>query len=132
MKVTFHRAFDMCADPQKALYDIISAGADRLLTSGQRNTAYEGIDLLETLVRRAGDRIIIMPGGGINESNISPIARISHAKEFHLTGRSVIDSEMSFRKQGITMSGISGINEYSKKIADMQKIRNIIEILKLI
>jgi copper homeostasis protein len=132
MTVTFHRAFDMCADPQKALEDIITAGADRLLTSGQENSALEGIDLLASLVRNAGGRIIIMPGGGITESNIEFLAHHTGAKEFHLTGRSDIDSEMSFRREGITMSGIPGINEYSRKIADKQKIRNIVKILKII
>ena len=132
MSVTFHRAFDMCADPEKALEDVISTGAERLLTSGQRNSAQDGVDLLKALVKLAGERIIIMPGGGINESNIASIARISDAKEFHMTGRSVIESEMSFRKPGISMGGISGFPEFSRKIADQQKIRNIIEILKLI
>jgi copper homeostasis protein len=132
MSVTFHRAFDMCADPEKALEDVISSGANRLLTSGQRTSAQDGVDLLAALVRLAGERIIIIPGGGIKESNIASIARISGAREFHMTGRSVIESEMSFRKPGISIGGIKEIPEFSRKIADQQKIRNIIEILKLI
>jgi copper homeostasis protein len=132
MSVTFHRAFDLCSDPLKGLEDIISAGANRLLTSGQMDCAANGADLLARLVNKAGDRIIIMPGGGINESNISWIAGISGAKEFHLTGRSIVESEMVFRKPGISMGGIQGIPEFSRKVADEQKIRNIIEILKLI
>lgn len=132
MSVTFHRAFDMCADPEKALEDVISTGASRLLTSGQKNNALDGADLLSALVRLAGDRIIVMPGGGINGINIASIARISGAKEFHMTGRSAIESEMSFRKPGISIGGIPGIPEFSRKIADQRKIRNIIEILKLI
>jgi copper homeostasis protein len=132
MSVTFHRAFDMCADPEKALEDVISTGVNRLLTSGQKNSAVDGVDLLAALVKLAAERIIIMPGGGINDSNIASIARISGAKEFHMTGRSVVESEMSFRKTGISISGIPGFTEFSRKIADQQKIRNIIEILKLI
>lgn len=132
MLVTFHRAFDMVADPERALEDIISTGASRVLTSGQRANAFDGVDQLASLVRAAGERIVIMPGGGIDESNIASIASISRAKEFHLTGRSIVESAMSFRKHGISMGGIPGIPEFSRKIADQQKIRNIIEILKLI
>jgi copper homeostasis protein len=132
MSVTFHRAFDMCAFPEKALEDVISSGVNRLLTSGQKNSALDGVNLIAALVRLAAERIVIMPGGGINDSNIASIARTSGAKEFHMTGRSVIESEMSFRKPGISIGGIPGTQEFSRRIADQQKIRNIIEILKLI
>ena len=49
MKVTFHRAFDLCREPKRALEDIISAGAARLLTSGQARTAIEGAQLIKEL-----------------------------------------------------------------------------------
>ncbi|PLX09201.1 MAG: copper homeostasis protein CutC, partial [Marinilabiliales bacterium] len=62
MNVTFHRAYDMCKDPEKALQEIIECGADRLLTSGIKNKAIDGIDNIASLVKMAGDRIIIMPG----------------------------------------------------------------------
>ena len=132
MKVTFHRAFDLCRDPEKGLEDVISTGAERILTSGQKSDALSGSELIGKLNEQAGDRIIIMPGGGINESNISRIARITGAKEFHLTGRKIIDSEMIYRKSGIYMGGIPGVEEYSRKTADQQKISNIINILNLV
>ena len=132
MSVTFHRAFDMCHEPEKGLEDVISAGADRLLTSGQKNKADEGTELIRKLIRQAKDRIIIMPGSGINELNIATVAKTTGAKEFHLTGRKVIESEMIFRRQNILSGGIPGISEYSRKVADPQMIRSIINILKLI
>lgn len=132
MPVTFHRAFDMCSNPMNALEAIIASGAARLLTSGQENKASEGSELIKKLVEKAGDRLIIMPGSGINESNISQIAKKTGAKEFHLTGRKLLDSEMVFRNEGITMGGISGYPEFSRKVADPDMIRNIISILKLI
>jgi copper homeostasis protein len=73
-----------------------------------------------------------MPGGGINESNISRIATITGAKEFHMTGRKVIDSGMLFRRDGISMGGTPDIHEFSRKIADAEKIKTIIEILNSI
>jgi copper homeostasis protein len=132
MSATFHRAFDMCSDPVQGLEDVIASGADRLLTSGQKDKAQDGAELISQLVGQAGGRIIIMPGSGINESNIAWIARVTGAKEFHLTGRKVIDSEMVFRRQGISMGGATGIPGFSRMIADPEKIKSIINILKLI
>jgi copper homeostasis protein len=132
MSATFHRAFDMCNDPVKGLEDVIATGADRLLTSGQKNKADEGIDLISQLILQAGKRIIIMPGSGINISNIAEIAKVTGAKEFHLTARKVIESEMIFRRQNISMGGNCGITEYSRKVADPDMIRSIINIMRKI
>jgi copper homeostasis protein len=132
MSVTFHRAFDMCADPVAGLEDIIQTGADRVLTSGQKKSASEGSDLINMLVKQAKGRIIIMPGSGVDESNIAALAKSTGACEFHLTGRMSVESEMKFRQHGISMSGISGIDEYSRKVADTEKIKRIIGILQKI
>jgi len=132
MSTTFHRAFDMCSDPVQGLEDVIASGADRLLTSGQKDKAQDGAELISQLVGQAGGRIIIMPGSGINESNIAQIARETRAKEFHLTGRKVIDSDMIFKRLNISMGGATGIPEFSRKVTDPEKIKNIINILNLI
>ena len=130
MSFTFHRAFDMCADPVSGLEAIIQTGADRVLTSGQKKSAAEGSDLINILVKQAKGRIIIMPGGGVDESNIAALAKTTGAGEFHLSGRRSVDSEMKFRQKGLSMSSISGIDDYSRKVADTEKIKRIIEILK--
>lgn len=130
MAVTFHRAFDVCSDPEKGLEDIILTGASRILTSGQKNLVPEGAVLIRRLVNMAGDRIIIMPGSGIDESNIAEMARVTGAKEFHLTGRKVVESRMLFRREGIPMGGFPDIPEFSRKVADPEKIGKIIKILK--
>lgn len=101
--VTFHRAFDHSADPLQALEDIISLGCSRILTSGCRPTALEGADLLTELVQKAGDRIIIMPGCGVKESNIAEIARLSGAQEFHFSARESVESGMIFRNPEVAM-----------------------------
>jgi copper homeostasis protein len=132
MSATFHRAFDMCNDPFRGLEDVIVTGADRLLTSGQKNRANEGVGLINKLITAADDRIIIMPGSGINDSNIVRIAQCSGAKEFHLTGRKVIESGMSYRKQDISLGAGSYISDFSRKVADSDMIRSIISNLKMI
>ena len=103
LPVTFHRAFDHSADPLKALEDIIELGCARILTSGCRPTALEGADLLAQLVEKAGDRIIIMPGCGVKESNIAEIARLSGAREFHFSAREPVESGMIFRNPEVAM-----------------------------
>jgi len=132
MSATFHRAFDMCPDPMKGLEDVINTGADRLLTSGQKDKAADGIELISELVKKAGNRIIIMPGSGINNSNISMIARTSGAGEFHTTARKIVESEMIYRQSGVSMGGVARVSEFSRKVADRDMIRDMINILNLI
>jgi copper homeostasis protein len=83
LPVTFHRAFDESTDLRKSLEDVIETGATRILTSGGAPTAPQGLPALAELVAAAGDRIIIVPGSGINPSNILLVAQESRAREFH-------------------------------------------------
>lgn len=130
MTVTFHRAFDLCRDAKKALEDIISAGAARILTSGQARTAIEGSGLIKTLVTEAKNRIIIMPGGGIDEYNIALLAGTTGAMEYHLSGRRQSESMMTFRRKGIYMGDPRLQSEYILKSADPERIRSVIMILR--
>lgn len=83
LSTTFHRAFDECRDPFKALEEIIALGFDRILTSGQAPNAPEGADLIAQLVRKAAGRIVIMPGAGVRPSNIAKLESVTGASEFH-------------------------------------------------
>ncbi len=132
MEVTFHRAFDMIRDPFSGLEDVIATGANRILTSGHKNQVTDGTELIKQLVGKAHNRIIIMPGGGINISNIEMVARSTGAGEFHFTGRKTIESSMIFRKEGIYMGGHPDVPEFSRKVADPGIIKGVIEILKAI
>ena len=86
LPVTFHRAYDVCtADPFIALDQIIALGCTRLLTSGQAPNAWDGRGLITLLVRRAGRRLIVMPGCGVKPDNLAALAAITHATEFHGT-----------------------------------------------
>ena len=118
MSVTFHRAFDMCRNPQEALEQIIELGCHRILTSGQEATAEKGIPLLKELVELAGERIIIMPGCGINPKNIRKIAEETGACEFHFSGRTTCESDMLYRNPKVSMGGTVKIEEYKKDVTD--------------
>lgn len=83
LSITFHRAFDVCANPEKALEQIILLGCHRLLTSGQAPTAEQGIPVLKRLVEQAAGRIIIMPGAGVNAENARRILSLTGAREIH-------------------------------------------------
>lgn len=83
LSLTFHRAFDLTPDPQKALEDIIAMGFDRLLTSGQKPNALSGAAVLAQLHSQAAGRIRIMAGAGVNPGNIEEVLRQSHADDVH-------------------------------------------------
>ena len=118
MSVTFHRAFDMCKNPQEALEQIIALGCSRILTSGQEPNAVKGIPLLKVLVKQADGRIIIMPGCGVNPSNILHIAEETGACEFHFSGRSTYESGMIYRNPKVSMGGTVKIEEYEKDVTN--------------
>ena len=80
---TFHRAYDVCRHPFKALDEIVALGCDRLLTSGQQATAMQGIPLLRQLRQQAGGRLVVMPGGGVNASNAGHIVDATGCHEIH-------------------------------------------------
>jgi copper homeostasis protein len=83
LPATFHRAFDDCVNLLQALENVIQIGAKRILTSGGAKNAFEGASVLANLVVAAGDRITILPGAGINASNIGQVAKVTGAREFH-------------------------------------------------
>lgn len=83
LPVTFHRAFDECADLRKALDAVMQTGAARILTSAGAKTALQGAAKLAELVAAARDRILILPGAGITASNIAKIIEQTGAIEFH-------------------------------------------------
>ena len=127
LPVTFHRAFDHAKDPLGALENIISLGCARILTSGQRANAELGAGLLSLLVEKAGRRIIIMPGCGVNASNIRQIATVSGAREFHFSARKPVESRMVYRNPAATMG--DGSDDYSVPVTSSDIVRETIAAL---
>ncbi len=123
LPVTFHRAFDMARDPWEAFRTLLDLGIERLLTSGQEKTPLEGIDLIAELVERAGDKMIVMPGGGVTERNLQKILTRSRAKEIHSSAGGLRDSRMTFRNPHVFMGGQLGPPEYALKIASEERVR---------
>ncbi len=83
MSVTFHRAIDSCENIEKALEEIVELGFNKVLTSGGKPTALEGIETLKNCREKFGEKITIIPGGGLRSNNIELIAKETQCKEFH-------------------------------------------------
>ena len=126
MSVTFHRAFDLCRNPEEALDTIIELGCDRLLTSGQAATALEGTPLLRRLHDRAAGRLVILAGGGVTPDNAADILIGSGTNEVHASARAGVTSPMRYRKDGVAM-GAPGSDEYSRKVTSPAIVAKIVE-----
>ena len=124
MGVTCNRVFDCVPDPFKALEDIISCGCERILTSGQKSAAPDGTELLSKLVAQAGSRIIIMPGAGVNASNIAKLKEETGANEFHSSARKIVPNPVTYLNKEVSDYG----NVY---IADEAEVRAMVEALKM-
>lgn len=127
--VTFHRAFDVCRNPQKALEEIIGLGCSRILTSGQQPTAELGIPLLRELQQQADGRITLLAGCGVNETNIARIAKETGICEFHFSARETMKSGMTYRNEAVSMGGTVHINEYTRPITTAKRVRETISAL---
>lgn len=129
MSVTFHRIFDVTRDPFEALEAVIALGVDRILTSGHEPTVLEGLEVLAELVKRAGNRIIIMPGGGITERNLPKIVAGTGAREFHASCSTTLDGRMKHRNSRFFMGGTLRPPEYAIRATDAARVRTIATML---
>lgn len=108
---TLHRAFDVCADPFAALETARSMGLCTILTSGQAASAPQGAALLRQLTERAGKDVEILAGAGVSAQNIPVLAAQTGVRAFHLSGKQVLQSRMTFRHEGVPM-GLPGFSEF--------------------
>lgn len=122
LDVTFHRAFDRCKDPLEALETIIACGCTRILTSGQHPKAPDGKTLIRQMVEQADDRIIIMPGSGINSTNIQEMITYTGAKEFHTSARILRPSQTTYTNPLIS-------EDFSQDFTDANEIRKLKQLL---
>jgi len=125
MNVTFHRAFDLCIDVFQSMEDVISTGAIRILTSGQQQSADKGISLLKKLQSKSNNRIIIMPGGGININNVEHIIKTTSVSEIHMSAKTKVPTKMDLHQYNITLSGGDFANEKYHYSSDYNLVKAI-------
>ncbi len=99
--VTFHRAIDCCCDVHSAVETILSAGCERILTSGLADNAFAGRAVIKQMVKQSEGRLSVMAGAGINSDNVGRIVKESGISEVHLSGKKLRASHM----QNITACG---------------------------
>ena len=123
MGVTFHRAFDRCADLFRAMEICIELGCERILTSGGYDMAIEGADVIRRLIEKAGERIVVMPGSGITPENVCDLIQKTGANELHGTFRSRFPSPMQYRNEKLCRPD----EEYELLLTDAEKIKRVIK-----
>lgn len=116
LNVTFHRAFDMCANPLTALKNLADLGVARILTSGQKSDAVQGLTKIMELIAQAGAPII-MAGAGVRAANL-PLFLNAGMQEVHSSAGVWLASPMRYRNAGLSMSSDAQADEYSRYAVD--------------
>ncbi|BDD05450.1 copper homeostasis protein CutC [Aureibacter tunicatorum] len=128
MDITFHRAFDKVIDPFKALDTLKSLGIKRVLSSGLEPTALEGIEMLNKIAEYAKEDISIMPGSGVNASNVHLLAELPFVKELHFSAKNTRKNNMLIQNERVSYS-CAGVDENYISYSDEQKVKEVRNIL---
>jgi copper homeostasis protein len=128
MGVTFHRAIDRAEQIDEALEAVIRTGADRVLTSGGRQTAEQGVENISRLVTNAAGRIGVMVCGTIRKENIGQIARKTNASEFHASLRKKMKSPVSHQNSALSLGEV-GLDEFARYAVTAEDVRALREAL---
>jgi copper homeostasis protein len=131
-QAVFHRAFDVTPDPFKALEQLIDLGITRVLTSGQKDSAPEGVELIAKLVERAENRIEILPGGGIHPYNMNDIVRRTRCRQIHMTAWSKVKVEdrSTHAHRDVTFGGALKPAEDVYDMTDARLVKTIVNGLR--
>lgn len=127
LPVTFHRAFDVSRDPMESLETLVGMGVRRVLTSGQKASALEGVDLIRRLVDTAGDRITILAGGGLTADNAAQLVTATGVREVHVYAPGRYPSPMEYRNDTVPMGMDYRPEEYVRTVTDPARIRAVVE-----
>ncbi len=122
LPAVFHRAFDVSKDLAESLERIAELGFERILTSGGKPSVLEALEVISGLVKQAGERLDILPGGGVTVEQIPEIVNATGVNQVHLSARSTLDSPMGFRRPEIPMGAASVPGEYERRAADAKLI----------
>jgi copper homeostasis protein len=127
LETTFHRAFDVSADFNQSLEDVIATGATRILTSGGAQKAPEGSEQIRKLVDAARDRIIIMAGSGIKSGSLRLLLQATGVSEVHASAKTPVASAMRYRR--IVAMGSEERDEYTREVTSEQEVKTLGRIL---
>lgn len=128
LPVSLHRAFDMTKSLSESLETAIGLGFVRILTSGGKQNALDGAEVISELIVQANNRIQLMPGAGVNPQNIKKIAKLTKAKDFHSSAKTVVESRMIFRNQGSNMG--TEEDDFIHYESDLDIVRDMVSALQ--
>ena len=129
-QAVFHRAFDVTPDPFEALEQLVDLGITRVLTSGQKDSVPEGVELIKKLIERARGRIEILPGGGIQAWNMKEMIERIGCGQVHLTAWRTISDTSTQARPGITFGGALYPSEDRYQMTDAKLVGQLSEILR--
>lgn len=110
-EAVFHRAFDITKDPFQAIETLIDLKCDRILTSGQKSKAMQGMELIKDLQEKYGQQIEILAGSGMNHKNIQEMKNYTKIKQVHSSCKGYrIDPTTS--NDSVSYSYIDHTNQY--------------------
>lgn len=124
LSFTFHRAFDWVPNPVEELFNLENLGVDRVLTSGQKPNVVLGLENLKTF-QKASKGIGILPGGGVNESNVQLFQKHQFT-ELHLSASSL---RKTIEHIPIPMNSDKHFDEYQQATSDIKKIKTCLQLL---
>ncbi|MBZ0151385.1 MAG: copper homeostasis protein CutC [Planctomycetes bacterium] len=124
--VTFHRAIDVAAAPERALESLVTAGVARVLTSGQANTAAAGVVAIRRLVLAAAGRLVVMAGAGVRDGNVRELVAATGVREVHLSAAVRVPSAMVFRRDGVVMGATALPDEFSRRQTDADLVARVV------
>lgn len=124
-QAVFHRAFDVTPDPFEALDQLVDLGITRVLTSGQKDSVPEGVELIKHLIERTGDRIEILPGGGIQAWNLKDVVGRTGCRQVHMTALGTVSDTSTRTRPGITFGGALYPAEDGYPVTDAGLVRQL-------
>jgi copper homeostasis protein len=126
---TCHRAFDLCADARRALDVLVDLGVPRVLTSGQAGDAPAGAAAIRAFVQHAADRVMVMAGAGVRDTNVRALVDASGVREVHLSASRYVPSAMVFRREGVPMAAALPRDEYERRTTDGDVVARVVAAL---
>jgi copper homeostasis protein len=129
LPVTYHRAFDLTPDLDASLESLVSAGVQRILTSGGAPTAAEGAEQIAHLVRLAGSRLTVMAGGSVREENVRALISVSGVREVHVRLTRLVNAGETPARRGVSVRKALPQDDAAWEETDEQRVRSFVTTL---
>ena len=128
-EAVFHRAFDVTPDPYVAMETLIQCGVDRVLTSGQKAKAMDGIDLIGELQKKYGEQVEILAGSGMNAGNAMEMIHTTGIHQVHSSCKGY-ETDPTTEKNGVTYAYLTEPHVMDYDVVKEDLVRKLCEVVK--